>query len=74
MRQPGIAQAGREVQRPDHLRHADARPAGGARVAVRHVGGGFFPVGMDARDLVRRSISTKVWRSTAGTMNTWVTP
>jgi hypothetical protein len=51
MREPGVAQAGREVQRADHLGHADARFAASARVAVRHVGGGFLAMGMDSLDL-----------------------
>ena len=50
MRQPGVAQAGGEIERADHLRHADAGLARRARVAVGHVGGGFLAVGMDARD------------------------
>ena len=50
MRQPGVAQAGGEIERADHLRHADAGLARRARIAVGHVGGGFLAVGMDARD------------------------
>ena len=75
MRQPRVAQAGGEIERADDLRHADAGLAGGARIAVGHIGGGFLAVAVDARLIfVRRSISAKVRRSTAGTMNTWVTP
>ena len=51
MRQIGIAQARGEIECTDHLRHADARLAGGARIAVSHVRRGFFAVTMDARDL-----------------------
>ncbi len=40
MREPGIAQAGGEIERADHLRHADAGLAGSARIAVRHIGRG----------------------------------
>ena len=50
MGEPGIAQAGRQIERADHLRHADAGPSRCARIAVRHIGGGFLPMGMDARD------------------------
>src|SRR6266566_4251270 len=46
-----VAQARGEIERADHLGHADPRPARGARVAVGHVGGGFFAVGVDALDL-----------------------
>ena len=51
MRQISVAQAGGEIERADHLRHADAGLAGGARVAVGHVGGGFLAVAMHAGDL-----------------------
>ena len=51
MREVRVAQAGGEIERADHLRHADAGLAGGARVAVGHVGGGFLAVAMHARDL-----------------------
>ena len=51
MRQISVAQAGGEIERADHLRHADARLAGGARIAVGHVGGGFLAVAVHARDL-----------------------
>ena len=51
MRQIGVAQAGGEIERADHLRHADAGLAGGARIAVGHIGGGFLAVTMHARDL-----------------------
>ena len=51
MRQIGVAQAGGEIERADHLRHADAGLAGGARIAVGHVGGGLLAVTMHARDL-----------------------
>ena len=42
---------GREIERADHLRHADARLAGRARIAVGHVGGGLLAVGVDALDV-----------------------
>ena len=51
MGEPGIAQAGREIERADHLGHADARLAGGARVTVGHVGGGFLAVDVEALDV-----------------------
>ncbi len=51
MRKISVAQAGGEIERADHLRHADAGLAGRARVAVGHVGGGFLAVAMHARDL-----------------------
>ena len=50
MRQVSVAQAGGEIERADHLRHADAGPAGRARIAVGHVGGGFLAVAVHARD------------------------
>ena len=50
MGEVSVAQAGGEIERADHLRHAHARLAGGARIAVGHVGGGFFAVAMHARD------------------------
>jgi hypothetical protein len=34
---PGIPEARREIERADHLRHADPGLAGGARIAVSHV-------------------------------------
>jgi hypothetical protein len=51
MGEPGVAQPGREVERADHLRHADAGLAGGARIAVRHVGGGFLAMHMQPLDV-----------------------
>ncbi len=51
MGEPGVAQPGREIERADHLRHADAGLAGGARIAVRHVGGGFLAMHMQALDV-----------------------
>ena len=51
MREKGVAQAGGEIERADHLRHADAGLAGGARITVGHIGGGFLAVAMHARDL-----------------------
>ena len=69
MREPGVAQAGREIERADHLRHADAGLARGARIAVGHVGGGLLAVGVDARDARCGSPSRRrCVRSTAGTM------
>ena len=50
-RQIGIPQARREVQRTDDLRHADAGLLARAGVAVRHVGGGFLAVRLDAGDV-----------------------
>ena len=50
MREIGVTQAGGEIERADHLRHANARLAGGARIAVCHIGGGFFAVTVHARD------------------------
>src|SRR2546427_760023 len=50
VREMRVAQARREIERADHLRHADARPARGACVAVGHVSGGFFAVGVNALD------------------------
>jgi hypothetical protein len=50
MRQIRVTQAGGEVERADHLRHADAGLAGSARITVGHVGGGFLAVAVDARD------------------------
>jgi len=38
VREVRVAQARGEIERTDHLRHADSRPARGARVAVGHVG------------------------------------
>jgi hypothetical protein len=51
MGEPGVAQAGREVERTDHLRHADAWLAGRACVAVRHVGGGFLAMHVQPLDV-----------------------
>ena len=51
MREVSVAQAGGDVERADHLRHADARLAACTRVAVGHVGGGFLAVTMHTRDL-----------------------
>ena len=50
MREVGVAQARGQIERADHLRHADARLAGGARITVRHVGGRLFAVAVNARD------------------------
>ena len=44
MRQICVAQARGDVERADHLRHANARLAGGARITVRHVDGRFLAV------------------------------
>ena len=51
MGEPGVAQAGGEIERADHLRHADARLARGARIAVRHIGGGLLAVHVQPLDL-----------------------
>ncbi len=51
VRQPGVAQAGREIERADHLRHAHARLAGGAGIAIGHIGRGLLAMGVDAGDL-----------------------
>ena len=48
MRQIRVAQAGGEIERADHLGHADAGLGRSAGVAVGHVGGGFLAVGVDA--------------------------
>ena len=45
-----VAQPGRQIRGADHLRHADARLAAGAGVAVGHVGGGLLAVHHDAAD------------------------
>ncbi len=44
----GILQAGRQIGRADRLRHAHAGAPGDARIAVGHVGGGFFAMHHDA--------------------------
>ena len=54
MREPGVAQAGGEIERADHLRHADAGLAGGAGVAVGHVGRGRLAVHVQPLDLGAR--------------------
>ena len=51
MREPSVAQTGREVKRPDHLRRADAGLAGRARVAVGHIGRSLLAVHVQALDL-----------------------
>jgi hypothetical protein len=51
MREVGVAQARGEVERADNLRHADAGPAAGARVAVGHVRRSLLAVTVDALDL-----------------------
>ena len=51
MGEPGVAQAGGEIERADHLRHADARLARSARIAVRHIGGGLLAVHMQPLDV-----------------------
>src|SRR4051812_9479276 len=50
MREIRIAQSRREVERTNDLRHAHARLAGCARVAVGHIGRGLFAVAVDACD------------------------
>ena len=45
-----VAQAGGEIGGADHLRHADAGLAAGARIAVGHVGGRFLAVHHDPAD------------------------
>src|SRR5215510_10500710 len=50
MREVGITQARSEVERADHLRHADTGPTRGTGTAVGHVRCGFFSVGVDALD------------------------
>ena len=47
----GVGQPRGQVRRADALGHADARAAGGAGVAVGHVGGGLLAVGDDAADV-----------------------
>ena len=51
MGEPGIAQPGGEIERADHLGHADAGLAGGAGIAVGHVGGGFLAMDVQALDV-----------------------
>ncbi len=51
VREEGIAQAGSEVHRADHLRHADAGPSAGAGVAVRHIGRRLFAVHVQPLDI-----------------------
>ena len=51
MRKIRVAQTGREIERADHLRHADAGLARRASVTVGHVSGRFLAVAMNARDL-----------------------
>ena len=50
VRQIRVAQARREIERADHLRHADAGLARRARVAVRHIRCRFLAMAMDACD------------------------
>src|SRR2546422_7085359 len=50
MRKVGVSQARGEVERADHLRHADAGATRGTGIAVRHVRCGFFAVAVDALD------------------------
>ena len=54
MGEPGVAQAGGEIERADHLRHADAGLAGGAGVAVGHIGRRRLAVHMQPLDLGAR--------------------
>jgi hypothetical protein len=51
MREPSVAQPGRQVERADHLRRADAGFAGRACVAVGHVGGSLLAVHVQALDV-----------------------
>src|SRR5438046_6742445 len=50
MREVGVTQARGEVERADHLRHADTGATRRTGTAVRHVCCGFFSVGVDALD------------------------
>src|SRR5215475_8439830 len=50
MREPGVAQAGGEIECTDHLRRADAGLAGSARVAVGHVGRRLLAMHVQALD------------------------
>src|SRR5262245_13026270 len=50
MREVGVAQARGEVERADHLCHADTGATRRTGVAVSHVRRGFFSVGVDALD------------------------
>ena len=54
VREPCVAQSGGEIERADHLRHADAGLARGAGVAVRHVGRGRLAVDVQPLDLGAR--------------------
>src|SRR5262249_29866475 len=74
VRQPSVAQAGREIERADHLRRADAGLARCARIAVRHIGGGLFAMDVKTLDIWATFHPGVVLRNTAGTWNTWVTP
>ena len=51
MRERGIAQAGGEVERADHLRHGDAGPPAGASVPICHVGCRLFAVHVQPLDV-----------------------
>ena len=50
MGEPRVAQPRREVERADHLRHADARFAARPRIAVGHIGGRLLPVHVEPLD------------------------
>ena len=51
VREIRVAQAGREIERADHLRHADTGPARRARIAVGHVGGGLLAMHVQPLDV-----------------------
>ena len=51
VREPGVAQTGGEVERADHLRRADAGLAGGARIAIGHVGRRLLAMHVQALDV-----------------------
>ena len=50
MTEVGVLHAGGEIGRPHRLRHADAGPAGDARITVGHVGDAFLGVAEHARN------------------------
>ena len=54
-----ILQPRRQVRRADRLREADARPAGDARVAVRHVGDGLLAVPQHALHAQRAKLDQR---------------
>ena len=51
MGEPRVAQAGGQIERANDLGHANARTPGGAGVAIGHVGGSFFAMTVNSRDV-----------------------